>query len=110
RSQTATLVGDLLARHPDLAGVYNLGAGNAGLVAELRASGPAGAIRAIAHALTEPPRRGLPSGALDVVPAKNPDGETPAALAAARSLALGGNGSAVIDLIEIGIFLRDNLR
>ena len=110
RSQTATLVGDLLARHPDLAGVYNLGAGNVGLVAALQASGRAGAIRVIAHELTEPTRRGLQSGAIDVVLDQNPDGEIRAALAAARSLALGGNGSAVIDPIEIGIFLRDNLR
>ena len=41
---------------------------------------------------------------------QNPDGEIREAIAAARRLALGGNGSATTDPIEIGIFLRDNLR
>ena len=41
---------------------------------------------------------------------QNPDGEIRAALAAARDLALGGNGVSVAEPIEIGIFLRDNLR
>ena len=40
RRETEAIVADLLARHPDLAGLYNLGAGNAGLVAALEASRP----------------------------------------------------------------------
>jgi len=110
RSETEAIVADLLVRHPDLSGLYNLGAGNAGLVAALDASGRAGAIRVIAHELTEPTRKGLRSGAIDVVLDQNPDGEIRAALAAARSLALGGKGKGATDPIEIGIFLRDNLR
>ena len=46
----------------------------------------------------------------DVVLDQNPDGEIRAALAAARALALGGAGSDNAEPIEIGIFLRDNLR
>ena len=110
RRETETLVGELLARHTDLGGLYNLGAGNGGLVTAVEASGRAGTFRVIAHELTEPTRRGLQSGAIDVVLDQNPDGEIRAALTAARTLALGGNGSAVADPIEIGIFLRDNLR
>lgn len=110
RSETQAIVGDLLKRHPDLGGIYNLGAGNGGLVAALEASGRGGAIRVIAHELTEPTRRGLKSGAIDVVLDQNPDGEIRAALAAARTLALGDNRIVVADPIEIGIFLRDNLR
>ena len=56
------------------------------------------------------PRRGLRSGAIDVVLDQNPDGEIREAIAAARSLALGSSGKPVTDPIEIGIFLRDNLR
>lgn len=108
--ETEAIVAALLAAHPDLGGLYNLGAGNAGLVAALDASGHAGAIRVIAHELTEPTRRGLKSGSIDVVLDQNPDGEIRAAIAAARSLALGGNGKGATDPIEIGIFLRDNLR
>ena len=110
RSETRAIVADLLARHGDLAGLYNLGAGNAGLVAALEESGRAGAIRVIAHELTDPTRRGLRSGAIDVVLDQNPDGEIREAIAAARTLALGGNGRGATDPIEIGIFLRDNLR
>ena len=110
RSETQAIVADLLQRHGDLAGLYNLGAGNAGLVAALEASSRSGAIRVIAHELTEPTRRGLHSGAIDVVLDQNPDGEIREAIVAARSLALGGSGKAATDPIEIGIFLRDNLR
>jgi len=110
RSETQAIVADLLAQHPDLAGLYNLGAGNAGLVAALEASGRAGGIRVIAHELSEPTHRGLRSGALDVVLDQNPDGEIREAIAAARALALGGISTPTSAPIEIGIFLRDNLR
>ncbi len=110
RSETASIVETLLANHVDLAGLYNLGAGNGGLVAALQASGKAGKLRVIAHELTAPTRAGLISGAIDVVLDQNPDGEIREAIAAARALALGTSGSAVTDPIEIGIFLKDNLR
>ena len=110
RHETEEIVAGLLRQHPDLAGLYNLGAGNSGLVAALEASGRAGHIRVIAHELTEPTRRGLKSGAIDVVLDQNPDGEIREAIAAARTLALGSGGKAATDPIEIGIFLRDNLR
>ena len=69
-----------------------------------------GQIRVIAHELTEPTRKGLHSGAIDVVLDQNPDGEIREAIEAARTLALDANGTAITDPIEIGIFLRDNLR
>jgi LacI family transcriptional regulator len=110
RNETEAIVTDLLATHPGLAGLYNLGAGNGGLVNALESSGRSGTIRVIAHELSGPTRRGLHSGAIDVVLDQNPDGEIREAIAAARSLALGGNGRESTDPIEIGIFLRDNLR
>ncbi|KKB08327.1 hypothetical protein VE26_14595 [Devosia chinhatensis] len=110
RSETQAIVETLLRQHPDLAGLYNLGAGNAGLVSALEGSGQAGRIRVIAHELTTPTRAGLIGGAIDVVLDQNPDGEIREAIAAARALALATDRSAVTDPIEIGIFLRDNLR
>lgn len=109
-SETASIVAALLAEHPDLSGLYNLGAGNAGLVEALEASGRAGTIRVIAHELTAATRQGLTSDAIDVVLDQNPDGEIRQAIAAARALALGGSGPLSDAPIEIGIFLRDNLR
>ncbi|HEY8576603.1 MAG TPA: LacI family DNA-binding transcriptional regulator [Devosia sp.] len=110
RSETEAIIGDLLAKHPDLAGIYNLGAGNGGLVAALEARQQPGTIRVIAHELTGPTRQGLEAGVIDVVLDQNPDGEIREAIAAARMLALGGNGMGESNSIEIGIFLRDNLR
>jgi len=109
-AETEALVARLLAEHPDLSGLYNLGAGNAGLVAALEASGRARSIRVIAHELTVPTRAGLASGAIDVVLDQNPDGEIREVIGAARSLALSTPRPLASDPIEIGIFLRDNLR
>jgi LacI family transcriptional regulator len=110
RTETAEIITALLADHADLGGIYNLGAGNAGLVSALEASGRSGNLRVIAHELTAPTRAGLASGAIDVVLDQNPDGEIREAIAAARALALDASRVAVTDPIEIGIFLRDNLR
>ena len=110
RTETEHLASDLLAAHPDLAGIYNLGAGNTGLIAALTKAERAGKVRVIAHELTGPTRAGLRSGAIDVILDQNPDGEIRAAIAAARALALGQGGDYRADPIEIGIFLRDNLR
>lgn len=110
RGQTEHLAKDMLAANPDLVGIYNLGAGNRGLLAALEASGRAGKVRVIAHELTDPTRAGLRSGAIDVVLDQNPDGEIRAAIAAARALALGQGRDYHADPIEIGVFLRDNLR
>lgn len=109
RQETEHLARDLLAAHPDLVGLYNLGAGNAGLIAALNASGRAHNVHVIAHELSAPTRAGLASGAIDVVLDQNPDGEIRAAIAAARALALGSGEGFEHEPIEIGIFLRDNL-
>lgn len=107
-AETEAIVATLLEENRGLHGLYNLGAGNAGLVAALeRQHRP---LRVIAHELTEPTRRGLRQGVIDVVLDQNPDGEIREAIAAARTLALGGGGRPQDGTIEIGIFLRDNLR
>lgn len=107
-TQGATVA--LLAGHPDLAGLYNLGAGNPGLLAALEASGHAKRLRVVAHELTSPTRAGLMSGAIDVVLDQHPDREIRAAIAAARALVQGAAPRFEGEPIEIGIFLRDNLR
>jgi len=108
--ETEALTRTLLAGHTDLAGLYNLGAGNGGLLAALESSGRAGRLRVIAHELTEPTRRGLLTREIDVVLDQNPDAEIRAAIAAARALAQPGHNAIDGERIEIGIFLRDNLR
>lgn len=46
---TRSAVAAMLAREPDLAAIYNVGGGNAGLAEALRASGRAGRILVVAH-------------------------------------------------------------
>ena len=93
-----------------LAGIYNLGAGNGGLVAALGRTHRAGNVRVIAHELSDTTRGALRAGTLDVVLDQNPDGEIRAAIAAARQVALSPRAEIHSEPIEIGIFLRDNLR
>ncbi|MGN6488839.1 MAG: LacI family DNA-binding transcriptional regulator [Devosia sp.] len=111
-ARTGAVAAELLAG-PPLAGIYNLGAGNAGLLAAIEAAGVAGMLRVVAHELTPATREGLRSGAIDVVLDQNPDGEIAAALAVARSYAMGDAAHRPAPQpapIEIGLFLRDNLR
>lgn len=107
---TEAAVLELVEAHPDLSGIYNLGAGNAGLVAALGKTHRAGNIRVVAHELTDTACDALRAGTLDVVLDQNPDGEIRAAVAAARQVALSAGAEVHSDPIEIGIFLRDNLR
>ncbi|MDC9822568.1 LacI family DNA-binding transcriptional regulator [Devosia sp. ZB163] len=106
-ARTEAAAAELLSR--PLAGIYNLGAGNDGLIRALESSGQAGKVRVVAHELTAATRKGLASGAIDVVIDQNPDGEIAAALAIARSLALGQDDGRLLAPIEIGLYLRDNL-
>lgn len=107
---TGACVSSLVADHPDLVGLYSMGAGNAGLIEALVATGRAGHLRVIAHELTRSTRDALNSGALDVVLDQNPEGEIRAAIAVARQIALRADRDFLAEPIEIGIFLRDNLR
>ncbi|MDB5539850.1 MAG: substrate-binding protein [Devosia sp.] len=105
RTEAAAL--ELLAR--PVTGIYNLGAGNAGLLRALERTGLTGKVRVVAHELTDATRAGLASGAIDVVIDQNPDGEIAAALGLARAVALGQDTERRPAPIEIGLYLRDNL-
>lgn len=96
--------------NPDVAGVYNVGAGNAGLVMALNEAGLGGKIRFVAHELTGPTRAGLLSGVIDVVLDQSPEDEIRAVWSAVRRLVLGPDAAPPEAPIEIKVFLRDNLR
>lgn len=103
------LVLDLVERHPDIAGLYNVGAGNAGIVAALEASGRASDIAFIAHELTADSRQCLISGIAAAVINQDAGHE---ARSAARILLARCEGVPIIadqERIRIEIFLRDNL-
>lgn len=70
----------LLKRHPDLSGIYNIGAGNSGIGEALIESGRARDIIFIGHELTEHNKRLLLNGTLDAVIDQNPRVEAREAL------------------------------
>lgn len=63
---------NLLQQYPDLAGIYNIGAGNRGISKALEESGRDQRIVFIGHELTDHTRRFLLSGTMDAVIDQNP--------------------------------------
>ena len=103
------LVLNLLESHPDVAGLYNVGAGNAGIVAALKTLGRASDIVFIAHELTEDARQCLITGIANAVINQDAGHE---ARSAARILLARCESVPIItdqERIRIDIFLRDNL-
>lgn len=72
----------LLKRHPNLAGIYNLGAGNQGIGQALMDSGKSVSVIFIGHELTDSTKRLLLNGTMDAVIDQNPRVEAREALAA----------------------------
>lgn len=110
KGMTKSAVAGLIAEYPDIVGLYSMGAGNAGLIDALNVTGRAGRIKVIVHELTPSTRDALKSGTIDVVLDQNPVGEISAAITTARRIVMERNNKISSPKIEIGIFLRDNLR
>jgi LacI family transcriptional regulator len=70
----------LFKRHPDLAGIYNIGAGNSGMGRALAEAGKADSIIFVGHELTDVNRGLLLDGTLDAVIDQNPRVEAREAL------------------------------
>ncbi|MCX7342323.1 MAG: LacI family DNA-binding transcriptional regulator [Hyphomicrobiales bacterium] len=107
RNEALTL--DLLERHPDLIGIYNIGAGNSGIAKALEAADTARRIVWIAHELTPQSRSFLLSGTLDALINQDAGHE---ARSAARVLLAQCRGEPILEeqeRIRIDVFLRDNL-
>lgn len=79
----------LLARHPDLVGIYNIGAGNAGIGQAIAEAGRPKSIIFIGHELTESSKLLLLSGAMDAVIDQNPRVEAREAIAMLSHAVLG---------------------
>jgi LacI family transcriptional regulator len=71
----------LLSRHPDLAGIYNIGAGNSGIGRAIEEHGREKSIIFIGHELTEDTKKLLLSGRMDAVIDQNPRVEAREAIA-----------------------------
>lgn len=103
------LVRKLLAEHPDLAGLYNIGAGNRGTISALAKSGRAQDIVFVGHELTPYTRQALQADIMDAVIAQDPGHEIRSAIRILKALC---DGAPIIDdqeRIGIDVFLKDNL-
>lgn len=103
------LTEQLLADHPDLIGLYNIGAGNRGIIGALEASGRAREIVYIAHELTAHTRRALVRGIMDAVINQDPGHEIRSACRVLLAHCTGEPILADQERIRIDIFIRDNL-
>ena len=80
RDRAYTEAAALLDRHADLAGIYNIGAGNQGVARALKERGRERSLIFIGHELTEGTKRLLLDGTLDAVIDQNPRVEAREAL------------------------------
>ena len=99
----------LLAETPDMVGIYNVGAGNRGIVKALEAAGRAGDMVFIAHDLTPLTRKQLVRGTIDAVINQDPGHEVRSATRVLLSACEGSDFVADQERIRIDVFLRDNI-
>lgn len=108
-ARNADIVRKILSEHPDLAGLYNIGAGNRGVISALEESGRAAEVTFIGHDLTPYTRAALIDGTMDALIAQNPGHEVRSAIRILKALC---DGAPILDdqeTIGIDIFLKDNL-
>lgn len=103
------LAADLLSAHPDLVGLYSLGAGNRGLVKALRAARRERPLPVIAHELTATTRRALEEGLFDAVLNQDAGHEVRSAVRVMRAHADELGTLEAQERIRIDIFLKDNV-
>ncbi|MEN3111255.1 LacI family DNA-binding transcriptional regulator [Uliginosibacterium paludis] len=106
---TAQVARELLAAHPDIVGLYNMGAGNRGLVEVLRQAGAPGRIVTVAHELTPHVRQALVEGVYDAIVCQDAAHEVRSAVRVLQALCEGGEVVRSQERIRIEVYLKDNL-
>ncbi|MFB9949350.1 LacI family DNA-binding transcriptional regulator [Rhizobium puerariae] len=104
-----TMISDALRRHPDMAGIYSLGAGNRGLIRAIRKADVPKRPVVIAHELTVSTRAALADGIIDAVLNQDAGHEVRSAIRVLKAKADGLPVLAAQERIRIDIFLKDNL-
>jgi len=101
-------VGQALAEHPGISGIYSIGAGNRGLIETLQARhGPRPFV--VTHELTQTTRAGLEAGLVDAVIDQKPAQEVALAIDVMKAIADGRDWTDPTRDITPTIFLQDNL-
>jgi len=98
---------DLLARHPDLAGIYNIGAGNQGIARALQDRGRGGGVIFIGHDLTSHNRRFLLDKTIDAIIDQNTRVEAREALNALANAVTGRPN--IEHLPRLQVIFRENI-
>ena len=109
RQKAKRMAEQLLADHPDMIGLYNVGAGAAGIVTALEDGGRAKDVVFITHELTDDTRRALISGAIDIIINQDAGHEVRSAI---RVLMSKADKAPIVDEMErirIDIYIRDNI-
>jgi LacI family transcriptional regulator len=99
----------MLRAHPDLVGLYNVGAGNRGVAAAITSANRGGDLIFVGHDLTDDTRRFLLRGVMDAVINQDAGHQS---RSAARVLLARCSGEPLMteqERIRIDIFVRDNL-
>jgi len=99
---------ECLQAHPDVVGIYNMGAGNRGLINVLSADTRKGRV-VIAHELTEHTRHALNAGILDAIIHQDAGHEVRSALRVLKAKIEKIPLAAGQDTIRIEIYLKENL-
>jgi LacI family transcriptional regulator len=99
----------LLRDMPDLAGIYNIGAGNRGIVRALEEAGRVHDVVFIGHELTEHTRRFLLAGSMDAVIDQDPRQEAELAVNALIQAIRGGGYPMRLPLVRAQAIFRENL-
>ncbi|MCP3461584.1 MULTISPECIES: LacI family DNA-binding transcriptional regulator [unclassified Bradyrhizobium] len=103
------LLARLLAKHPDIVGLYNVGAGTQGVARALMESGRDKQIVFVGHDVTVLTRKLLLQGVMDAAISQNPGHEARAAVRVLLALARGEPILSEQEKIRIDIVMRDNL-
>jgi LacI family transcriptional regulator len=104
-----SIMSRLLTGHPDLIGVYNVGAGVPGVAKAITDFGRESSLVFIAHDLNDFTRRALLRGMIDAVISQDPGHEARSAIRVLLSLARGERLLPEQEKIRIEIVMRDNL-
>jgi LacI family transcriptional regulator len=99
----------LLRETPDMVGIYNVGAGNRGIVNALEAAGKSREIVFLAHDLTPFTRKHLVRGTIDAIIHQDPGHQARSAARVLLSACEGFDFVADQERIRIDVFLRDNI-
>lgn len=109
RHKVQKVAEQLLADHPDMIGLYNVGAGSSGIAAALEEAGRAREVVFITHELTDDTRRALIDGTIDIIINQDAGHEVRSAI---RVLMSKADRAPIVDSMErirIDIYLRDNI-